>query len=147
MAQIWAGTMGAYFNIKDIDCYSGGTEATAVYPVVIQTLKGIGFEISDDSAVSNPRYSIAFGEDASPIIGFSKKYDDPFNPASQFAAVMTCSHADENCPFIPGAEKRIPVTYVDPKISDGTPEQEATYFERSEQIATEMKYVLAKVMS
>lgn len=145
LTQIWAQTMGTYFGIKGLDCYSGGTEATAVYPMVIQTLKGIGFQISDDSAANNPRYSITFGENASPIVGFSKKYDDPFNPASKFAAVMTCDHADENCPFIPGAEQRIPVTYVDPKVSDGTPEQEATYFERSEQIATEMKYVFEEV--
>lgn len=141
LAQIWAQTMGAYFGINDLACYSGGTEATAVYPMVIHALKGIGFQISDDSIANNPRYSIKFGEHDAPIIGFSKKYDDPFNPASRFAAVMTCDHADENCPFIPGADQRIPVTYIDPKASDGTPEQEATYFERSEQIATEMKYV------
>ncbi|MEQ9263702.1 MAG: protein-tyrosine-phosphatase [Balneolaceae bacterium] len=141
LAQIWAQTIGAHFEINDLACYSGGTEATAVYPMVIHTLKNIGFQITDDSAADNPRYNIKFGEHDAPVIGFSKKYDAPFNPTSRFAAVMTCDHADENCPFIPGAERRIPVTYIDPKISDGMPEQEATYFERSEQIATEMKYV------
>lgn len=141
LAQIWAQTMGAHFGINDLACYSGGTEATAVYPMVIRTLTGIGFQVSDDSTATNPHYNIKFGEHDAPVIGFSKKYDDPFNPSTKFAAVMTCDHADENCPFIPGAERRIPITYIDPKVSDGTPEQEATYFERSEQIATEMKYV------
>jgi arsenate reductase len=46
--------------------------------------------------------------------GFSKKYDDEFNPKSEFAAIMTCSQADGGCPFIAGAEKRIPITYEDP---------------------------------
>jgi hypothetical protein len=30
--------------------------------------------------------------DAHPIIGFSKTYDDSFNPQSAFAAILTCSH-------------------------------------------------------
>ena len=58
---------------------------------------------------------------------------------------MTCSHADENCPFIAGAEKRIPITYEDPKKFDNTPEQLAKYNERSLQIATELFYVFSKV--
>ena len=58
---------------------------------------------------------------------------------------MTCDHASENCPIVPGAEKRISITYLDPKISDGTPEQKAVYEERSLQIATEMKYVFSQV--
>lgn len=28
---------------------------------------------------------------------------------------MTCSQADEGCPFIAGAEVRIPITFEDPK--------------------------------
>ena len=58
---------------------------------------------------------------------------------------MTCSHADENCPFIPGAEKRIPVRYDDPKAFDNTPQQEEKYEERSNQIATEMLYVFSQI--
>ena len=58
---------------------------------------------------------------------------------------MTCNHADENCPLIAGAEQRIPVTYIDPKVSDNTPNQKQTYHERSIQIATEMKFVFSKI--
>ena len=58
---------------------------------------------------------------------------------------MTCSHADENCPFIPGAEIRIPVRYDDPKAFDGTDLMEAKYLERSKEIATEMLYVFSKI--
>ncbi|MNR35218.1 hypothetical protein D3C85_1530470 [compost metagenome] len=58
---------------------------------------------------------------------------------------MTCSQADGGCPFIPGAEKRIPITFEDPKISDGTAEQTAVYAERSLEIAAEMCYVFSNI--
>jgi hypothetical protein len=34
------------------------------------------------------------------IIGFSKTYDDSFNPQSAFAAILTCSQADGACPLL-----------------------------------------------
>jgi len=58
---------------------------------------------------------------------------------------MTCDHADENCPFIPGTEQRIPVRYEDPKAFDNTPLEAEKYDERSVQIATEMFYVFSKI--
>ena len=58
---------------------------------------------------------------------------------------MTCSQANANCPFIPGAEKRIPITYEDPKEFDNTPQQIKKYQERSNQIATEMLYVFSQI--
>ena len=58
---------------------------------------------------------------------------------------MTCSQADEACPFIAGAEKRIPITYDDPKVFDNTPQQFEKYQERSAQIATEMFYVFSQI--
>ena len=80
-----------------------------------------------------------------PIIGYSKTYEDPFNPQSEFAAIMTCSQADGDCPFIAGAEKRIPITYEDPKAFDNTPQQFKKYQERSLQIATELFYVFSQI--
>ena len=76
---------------------------------------------------------------------FSKLFSDAFNPASEFAAIMTCSSADKGCPMVFGSDKRIPVTYEDPKKSDGTPQQTETYFNRSLEIATEMKYVFSNL--
>jgi len=95
--------------------------------------------------VKTPVYAIKYAENEHPIIGFSKTFDAAFNPKSEFAAVMTCSHADANCPFIPGAEKRIPVKYDDPKAFDNTSQQAEKYKERSSQIAAEMFYVFSKV--
>lgn len=58
---------------------------------------------------------------------------------------MTCSSADQGCPFIAGAEKRIPITYEDPKLFDGTTEQDEQYASRSQQIAIEMYYVFLNI--
>ena len=39
LSQVWAQTMANYFNIKNVFCYSGGTEATALFPMVAETLQ------------------------------------------------------------------------------------------------------------
>lgn len=145
LSQVWAQTMATYFNIKNVNCYSGGTEATALFPMVAETLKNQGFQIQKLSEISNPVYAIKFSENEHPVIGFSKSYEDPFNPASEFAAVMTCSQADGGCPFIAGAEKRVPITFEDPKAFDNTPQQAEKYAERSIQIATELFYIFSQI--
>lgn len=147
LSQVWAQMMAHHFKVKNVFCYSGGTEATALFPMVAATLKNTGFEIEKLSEDANPVYSIKYADNEHPIIGFSKKLDDHFNPKSGFAAVMTCSQADEGCPFVSGAEKRIPITFDDPKAYDSTPVQAEKYHERSVQIATEMCYVFSKIQS
>lgn len=141
LSQIWAQTMAVYFNIENVYCYSGGTEATAMFPKVGETLIAQGFMIHKLSEGNNPVYAIKFSKNEHPIIAFSKTYDAYFNPSSDFAAIMTCSSADDGCPMVFGCDTRIAITYEDPKKSDGTPQQTETYLERSLQIATEMKFV------
>lgn len=145
LSQVWAQTAAYYFDINNVFCYSGGTEATALFPKVVETLKESGFLIEVLSEGSNPIYAIKYATTQYPVIGFSKKYDNDFNPEDDFAAIMTCSQADEGCPFIIGAEKRIPVTFEDPKVFDNTPLQTEKYQERSLQIATEMFYVFSEI--
>lgn len=145
LSQVWAQTAAAHFNVKNVFCYSGGTEATALFPMVAKTLEQAGFQMQPLSEGTNPVYSIKYSENEHPIIGFSKTYDDSFNPQSAFAAILTCSSADNGCPFIAGAEKRIPITFEDPKAFDNTPQQEAKYKERSVQIATELFYVFSQI--
>lgn len=145
LAQIWAQTAAAYFDVPDVICYSGGTEETALFPKVAETLTTQGFSVTKISNSTNPVYAVKYDENNHPVIGFSKKYDHPFNPVQEFAAVMTCSQADGGCPFIAGAEKRIPITFEDPKISDGTPEQARIYNERSLEIGAEMLYIFSQI--
>jgi arsenate reductase len=145
LSQIWAQTMAYHHGIKDCFCYSGGTEVTALYPKVATTLVDQGFQIASLSSGSNPVYVIKYQNDTLPIIGFSKVFDDLFNPTSKYAAIMTCSAADEGCPFIAGAEKRFPIRYADPKVFDGTDQMDEKYAERSLEIASELFYVFSKI--
>ena len=144
-SQVWAQVAATHFNIPNVTCYSGGTEETALFPKVVETLTNQGFIVLKLSETANPIYAIKYSDNILPVIGFSKKYDNLFNPISKFAAIMTCSQADNGCPFIAGAEERIPITFEDPKISDNTAEQTKIYTERSLQIATEMFYVFSKI--
>jgi arsenate reductase len=145
LSQIWAQTMAAFYTIDKVNCYSGGTEATAMFPKVGETLAHQGFNIKKLSEGDNPIYSIKYAENEPAVIAYSKRFEDDFNPASEFAAIMTCSSADKGCPIVFGCDKRIAITYEDPKKSDGTPKQTETYVNRSLQIATEMKYVFSSL--
>ena len=145
LSQVWAQTAAAYYDIKNVFCYSGGTEATAMFPMAVKTLEKHGFQIKTIAEGNNPVYAIKYSENAHPVIGFSKTFDDDFNPQSEFAAILTCSSADQGCPFIAGAEVRIPITFEDPKAFDNTPQQAEKYEERSVQIATEMFYVFSQI--
>jgi arsenate reductase len=146
LGQVWAQVMSAYFNTPDVLTYSGGTEETAVFPKIVETLKNQHLKVELVDETENPVYAVAYSENDA-IYLFSKKYDDSSNPESDFAAIMTCSQADEDCPLITGAEKRFAITYEDPKVSDGTDQQDQTYLERSVQIATEMKYIFSNTNS
>jgi arsenate reductase len=144
-SQVWAQVMAYHFKIHKVFCYSGGTEATALFPMVTETLLNSGFHIQKTSEDKNPVYSIKYASNEHPIIGFSKKFDDDFNPISEFAAIMTCSQADEGCPIVSGAEQRFPITFEDPKAFDNTPQQAEKYKERSLQIATDLMHVFTQI--
>ena len=145
LSQIWAQTIAYYFGIPQVFCYSGGTEATALFYKVADTLTEQGFEVQALSATNNPIYAVKYAANEGAIICFSKVYNDSFNPKTDFAAVLTCNAADENCPVVFGAEKRIPVKYDDPKAFDGTDLMDAKYQERSLEIAQEMWFVFSRI--
>jgi arsenate reductase (thioredoxin) len=145
LSQIWAQTMAYHFGIKNVYCYSGGTEATAMFPKVGETLLNQGFEVIKLSVTENPVYALKYNENEAPVICFSKKYDSAFNPTNNYAAILTCDNADNGCPIILGADARIPVKYNDPKLFDSTDLQAAKYAERSLEIAQEMWYVFKQI--
>lgn len=146
LSQIWAQTMAFQFGINNVFCYSGGTEATAMFPKVGEILINQGFEIQQLSKNENPVYAIKFSENEAPIIAFSKTYFDVFNPKSNFGAIMTCNNADEGCPMVFGAEARFPIKYDDPKAFDATAVMNEKYTERSLQIASEMYFVFSQII-
>jgi len=144
MSQLWATVAAASYGVDGVEAYSGGVEATAFNPRAVAALERAGFRIENPGG-DNPHYRVRYAKNRPPVEAFSKKYDDPFNPREGFAAVMTCSHADKNCPSIAGASLRVAVPYEDPKVSDGTPDEARTYDERAKQIAVEMFYLFSRV--
>ena len=144
-SQIWAQVASRYFNVSNVYTFSGGTETTAFNVNAINALKRIGFDIKPPNNDINPTFRISFGCEETPIICFSKVYDNPTNPRKAFAAIMTCSDAEANCPFIPGADWRISTTYEDPKLFDETPVCDTKYDETCAQIALETLYLFSKV--
>ena len=143
--QIWAHVAASYYTIKNVNTFSGGTEATTFNINAINSLKRVGFHIKPIDTEKNTTYHVFHDDDETPSVCFSKTYDDTKNPQKEFAAIMTCSDAEENCPFIPGVELRIGTTYDDPKAFDNTPQQDAKYDERCRQIALETLYVFSKL--
>lgn len=144
LAQIWTQTAAAYYGIEGLKTFSGGTEATAFNPRAVAAIERAGFNVQNPGG-ENPKYKIKYAENSEPMICFSKRFDDEANPDKNFAAIMTCSDADENCPFVPGTSFRKAVTYRDPKESDGTDQEKETYDERCLQIGREMFYLMSLV--
>jgi len=145
ISQLWAQAAAHYYQIPNVFCFSGGTEATAFNPRAVLAMQNAGFAIEASNKTNNPIYDVKFANDAMALQVFSKKYDDAVNPVNSFAAVMTCSHADENCPFIPGAEKRFALTYDDPKAFDDTSLEKEKYKERVEQIGREILFIFSNI--
>ncbi|MCP9770974.1 protein-tyrosine-phosphatase [Lacihabitans sp. LS3-19] len=143
--QIWAATAAAFYGIKNVNTFSGGTEATAFNERSVAAIKRAGFEVIKTTESANPLYQIKFDENGKALEAFSKKFDDLANPQNGFCAIMTCSSADQACPIVFGAELRVTTKYDDPKTFDDTPEETKMYDERCKQIATECFYVFSKV--
>jgi arsenate reductase (thioredoxin) len=145
ISQIWAQAAAVYYGVNNVHCYSGGTEATAFNPRAVKAMGDVGFKIININESQNQRYEVYFSETQKPLIAFSKVYSDPFNPSSGYAAIMTCSHADENCPLVIGAETRISLPFNDPKDFDGTPQEAEKYHERVLEIGREICYAFSQV--
>lgn len=142
LAQVWSHYF-SYSFAKKVSCFSGGTEITACDRRTIEVLKKSGFGIQLEKMGENPYYALSFG--SKKVNLFSKLYDSKVNPSSGFAAVMTCSQADKNCPFIAGADCRISIPYDDPKQYDNQPDELRQYDKINRQVASEMWYVFSKL--
>lgn len=138
LAQVWGKVMADQYGVA-IDSYSGGMEVTECNPRTIASLRNLGFQITQEGDV-NPMYHLKLPKGGELEL-FSKLYDDTYNPQVNFAAIMVCSTADANCPFVAGAEKRIPLRFDDPSEFDNTPEELEGYNRRSLEIARELKYI------
>ena len=148
LAQVWAQVGAEVSGLQGVRTYSGGTEATACNPRTVAAMRRAGFQVAVKDTVrgaTNPTYDVSMGKHVAGMACFSKTYTDEANPQQGFGAVMTCSSADRECPLVHGAAARFATPYVDPKVSDGTDEEAATYDARCRQIGTEVLYLMGEV--
>jgi protein-tyrosine-phosphatase len=145
IAQVWAQAAAHYYGVSNVHCFSGGTEATAFNVRAVDAMEEAGFDIRTTGRSENPAYEIIYATDVPPLSVYSKVYDDAANPQNDFVAIMTCAHADQNCPLVPGASKRVSLPYDDPKDFDGTDLEEIKYRERVAEIGREMLFAFSGV--
>lgn len=146
IGQIWLAVAADYFQLPQIQTYSGGTEATAFNIRAVNAFKRIGFNISSsEESIENPIYNISWNDDMPPYQAFSKKYEEAPNPKEKFAAIMVCSEADAGCPFVFGCDFRLSLPYDDPKEFDESNLEEEKYNERVRQIGREICFALSQV--
>ena len=143
-AQAWCTLVQKWMNLDVADCYSGGTEVTACNERTVAALERAGCRIKTEGS-ENPVYTVTTEDSDVEVKLWSKVYDDNANPDHDFAAVMTCDHADANCPYIPGALRRFPLTYTDPKYADNTELEQEAYDNTCSMIAADMIRLLRKV--
>lgn len=146
ISQIWAAAAATHFGLPNVHTYSGGTEATAFQSRAIAAMQRAGFKITtEDAEASNPVYTVLFSAQHPGTQAWSKTFDDEANPKQKFAAVMTCSDADQNCPFVPGTSLRLPLTFEDPKVADGTSFESVRYDQSVREIGKEVLWVMREV--
>jgi arsenate reductase len=149
-------TMGniaaAYYGMPEVRFHSGGTAATAFNARAVNTLREIGVEVEPtgkeaargEPNTANPVYRVRWGapggtgEALLEAVEFSKCYGDPANPQQGFAALMVCGEADAACPFVKGADVRVSMPFLDPKIYDNSAYESAKYAERRDDIGRQM---------
>ena len=142
-SQLWSQVAADYYGIN-VQSFSGGVEVTACNERTIASLERFGFQVRKEGS-ENPHYHIKWSKSSNEIVLYSKLLEEKQNPISGFAAIMTCSHADENCPLVLGCEKRIAIRYEDTKTYDDTILEATFYDYRSFEIATELFYVFSQV--
>ena len=146
LSQIWAKVAADSVGLTAVQTFSGGTEATAMSPRVVASLRRTGFAIHPSGGdAENPIYEVRYADDTEALHCFSKVYDQSPNPTSGYCAIMTCSSADKACPLVTGCALRLAIRYEDPKVADETPQETAVYDERSAQICRELLFAMLHV--
>jgi arsenate reductase (thioredoxin) len=146
----------AYYGLPDVRFHSGGTAPSACNRRAVAALKEIGVQVEPtgrdaprgEPATPNPVYRVRWG--SSPEANgpgleteeFSKRYDDPANPQTDFAALMVCGEADAFCPVVKGSALRLSMPYLDPKIYDDGALESLNYAERRDDMGRLMLSVL-----
>lgn len=143
-AQIWASLLAHHFELP-FSAYSGGTESTAVYPAVISSFAEFGLRFRDTETEGQKAYTLPLHPQQEGLRLFSKEYQHPANPQSNFVAIMTCNSAAEHCPVVLGAESRWVLSYQDPKAADGSHRESESYRATRDAVGADLYYLFQKI--
>jgi arsenate reductase (thioredoxin) len=88
------------------EAFSAGTEATRVRPLAVRTMEEIGIDISSQESKTLDRY-------------LEESFD---------YVITVCDHANEACPFFPGAQSRRHLSCEDPSRVEGPEEERLAIF-------------------
>jgi len=141
LGELWIREACNFFNIENINAYSGGTESTAFNHRMVNALRSFNFEIDQIKEGDNPSYLI---NDFKQIM-FSKKYSHQQNPQSGFIAIMVCDSAEAACPIVVGAKHRVSLKYKDPKEYDDTPLESKAYSDKVREIGREILFIFREI--
>jgi protein-tyrosine-phosphatase len=142
LGQLWLKVAALHYGVNNIFTFSGGTEATAFNIRMVNALKDFGFEIKALDETLNPKYHIKFADnDDTMDVLYSKVYNESYNPQQNFIALLVCNSADQGCPIVAGAFKRISLPYLDPKDFDDTNLEKEKYLEKVSEIGREMLFI------
>lgn len=145
LSQVWANYAAHFFNLKNINSFSGGTSQTSFYRNTVKTLKSVGFNFQIlEYSHQNPHYSISYKGCVDPIIGFSKIYYNEHNK-TPFVTITNCDKTRENCPYISDGLESFHLPYEDPKVSDNNINQIETYLKLNKQIASEIHFIFKMI--
>ncbi len=143
LGHIWTQMATVYYGIDNVKCFSGGTNPTYVNQRIIKALENTGFQVSEKGMAGNgPKYHLDFGKPSHGFEIFSKRYDHPMNPDTNYLAISLCLNPEECCPIAYGADRQLTIPYEDLQPYDNTPLEEAKYDEQCRQVARDMFYMM-----
>lgn len=141
LAQVWCSYAIAYYNLQNIQSFSGGINVSSFYRNTVKTLQEVGFKFQIiEFSHQNSHYLISCKENFKPIAGFSKLYDNEHNK-KPFIAITLCENIEIECPIFTDTIKRFHLSYSSPKIYDATLYQAEKYLELNKKIAGEIHLI------
>lgn len=145
LSQVWAYYAMEHYGIYQGNSFSSGVTVSSFHGSTIKALEACGFRFSlEKFSHQNPKYIINFSGAQKEVLGFSKLIENDINE-TPFIAITTCDEAERKCSANLDGLEHFHLPYIDPKTSDGQPNEKETYLQTSLLIAGEMGYLFAKV--
>ena len=143
LGHIWSTMATQYYELDNVKCYSGGTTPTYVNQRIINALKNTGFQISEKGIAGHgPKYFLESGNSSRGFEIFSKRFDHPMNPDTNYLAISLCFNPEECCPIAYGSDMQLTIPYEDLQPFDNTPLEPAKYDEQCRIVARDMFYMM-----